>query len=57
MSKRNPHAPRIRLVGGLYYAIPGAGPRKQANLALVPAINFCKRMNEKANGAKTGARS
>lgn len=44
---RPKHAPRIRLVRGQWYAFPGQGPKSAANLLLVPAINFCRRLNDK----------
>ena len=37
---------RIRLVGGKWYAFGVGGPKKQRNLLLVPAIAFCRRLNE-----------
>ena len=43
---------RIKLVGGQWYAF-GRGPMRQRNLLLVPAINFCRRLNAKATGEKT----
>ena len=42
---------RIKLVGGQWYAFSIGGPRKQRNLLLVPAINFCRRLNAKIGGA------
>lgn len=41
---------RIRLLDGQWYAF-GRGPRKQRNLLLVPAINFCRRLNAKRGAA------
>jgi len=38
---------RLKLVDGQWYAF-GKGPKRQRNLLLVPAINFCKRLNQKA---------
>ena len=37
---------RIRLVDGQWYAFGCGGPKKQRNLLLVPAIAFCRRLNE-----------
>ena len=45
-------AVRIKLVGGQWYAF-GLGQKKQRNLLLVPAINFCRRLNSKATQGKT----
>jgi len=44
---------RIKRVGGQWYAFSIGGPRKQSNLLLVPAINFCRRLNSKATQGKT----
>lgn len=35
---------RIKLVNGTWYAF-ASGPKQQRNLQLVPAINFCNRLN------------
>ena len=40
---------RIKLVGGQWYAF-GRGQKKQRNLLLVPAINFCRRLNDAKKG-------
>jgi hypothetical protein len=37
---------RIKLLDGKWYAFAN-GPRRQRNLALFVAINFCKQLNEK----------
>jgi hypothetical protein len=42
MSSRK-HSPRIRLVGGQWYAFGKSG--RLGRLALVPAINFVRRLN------------
>lgn len=39
--------PHISRIYGEWYAFRGKGNAKTANLLLVPAINFCNRMNEK----------
>lgn len=36
----------IKLDQGVWYAY-GSGPKWARNLLLVPAINFCKRLNDK----------
>lgn len=41
---------RIKLVVGQWYAFSIGGPRRQRNLLLVPAINFCRRLDAKATG-------
>ena len=43
---------RIRLVCGQWYAF-GRGQKKQQNLLLVPAIAFCRRLNEGKKGRST----
>lgn len=42
---------RIKLVGGQWYAF-GRGRKQQRNL-LVPAISFCRRLNEAKKGRST----
>jgi len=43
MSKKHGHV-HIKLLEGQWYAF-GSGQRKGMNLLLVPAINFCKKLN------------
>ena len=43
--KRRDTKPRIKLEPAGWYAYAGSGPKKARNLALVPAINFCNRLN------------
>lgn len=43
---------RIKRVAGQWYAF-GYGPKKSRNLLLVPAINFCRRLNELQKGKST----
>lgn len=50
MSKQNKACIRIKLEEGKWYAF-GSGPKWQRNLMLVPAINFCKRLNSKKGSA------
>lgn len=48
--KRHPFV-HIVLAGGQWYAF-GFGERRARNLLLVPAINFCKRLNAARAKAK-----
>ena len=41
---------RIKLVNGQWYAFGIGGPKRYRNLMLVPAINFCRRLNEAKKG-------
>lgn len=41
---------RIKLIKGQWYAF-ASGERKERNRLLVPAINFCKRLNQQKGGA------
>lgn len=45
---RPQNKPRIKMIDGRWYAIPGHGiPLRQMRLMLAAAIAFCRRLNER----------